>query len=135
LQNELTAGSIAANLCVQKGFRAVSAFVATLTPAQRANLREPMGQMRDGAAMTISSSIGTAAMPSISLENRAKILAAVFEDLRFTAASFTPADKRKLSDQVITAARDLPPSLVERSRDIISVLQASDCNLLCQAVN
>jgi len=135
LQNEIIAGSIAANLCVQKGFRAVAGAVAAMTPAQRANLGEPLAQMRDGAALTIASSLGSATAPNISLANRTKLLAAVLEDLRFSADSFTPADRRSLRDKVVAVIPDLPPSLAKQARDIAAVLAGTGCNLLCQAAS
>lgn len=132
LQNELTAGSIAANLCVQKGFRAVAGFATTLTPEQRVNVRDALAQMRAGGAQTISSSVASAASPSISLANRARLLAAVIEDLRFTAASYTPADRSSLRKQVLAITPQLPPTLAKQARDIAAVLAGTDCNLLCQ---
>jgi hypothetical protein len=132
LQNELTAGAVAANLCVQKGFRAVAGFVAGLKPEQRVKLGDALAQMRGGATQTISSSIATAAAPNISLANRSKLLAVVIEDLRFTAASFPAAERRSLREQIVAGTPGLPPPLAKQARDIAGVLAGSECNLLCE---
>lgn len=132
LQDEIIAGSIAANLCVQKGFRAVAGVVAKMTPEQRVNVREPMAQMRDGGSLTIASSISSATASNVSLANRAKLLSAVIEDLRFTADSLTPADRRSLRDKVVAVIPELPPTLAKQANDIAAVLAGTDCNLLCQ---
>lgn len=132
LQAELTAGSVAANLCVQKGFRAVTSFAGTLTADQRANIGGALAQMREGGAQTIASSVETATAETMSVANRAKILSAVLEDLRFAASNFPPAERKALRGRVVAVIPRLPPALAKQAQEIAAVLAGTDCNLICQ---
>ena len=67
MQAELTAGSVAANLCVQKGFRAVTSFAGTLTADQRANIggalsAYALGMARDAAGSFVWGFFGIGAL-------------------------------------------------------------------------
>lgn len=132
VQGELSLGAVAANICVQRGFRAVIKTVDGFPAEQRAGTASPLKQMRTGAEQTLMGTINTIALTQTTPANRLKLAASMLEDPAALADSF-PADERAAFRKQIT---DKLPSIDAAVRPQVSKLAdafgKTACNSLCK---
>lgn len=131
LQDEVSMGIVAGNLCLQRLFHATAITVSDVAEPQRAVFAPNLKKMRDGAAKAITSTLDIVQVPGVSPANRSAMLASVLEDAAVVAASF-PADERA---QLRQHAIALEPGASDADRAALAAIArafaAPECNLLC----
>jgi hypothetical protein len=132
VQDELTLGTIAANLCAQRSLLAVEVLLKSLPANQRTGVAGPLKQMRDGARQMITGTLDTALSTGLKPANAAKMLAAALEDAANVAASFPAAERAALRTQILGFVPRAPAASRKDVELLARVFAASDCNLLCQ---
>ena len=134
LQDEFALGTAAANICVQRGFRAIDALLGTFDTARRSQLGSPLMMMRNGTTMTISGTLATLELPGISAANQDLMVFAMAEDSAVVAASFPKAERGKLERMVRdSASRATRLALKQALNRIAQSFASPACNTLCQA--
>ncbi|WP_066798235.1 hypothetical protein [Sphingomonas soli] len=132
MQNEISLGTIAANVCVQRGYRAVTETLTGLTPAQRAGTVSALAQMREGGVQTIEGTVDTAATVGMSPANRSAMLASILEDLPTIAASFPAAERAALRQKVLAYSTRFTADERKQIDAITRALTSNACNILCE---
>lgn len=135
LQDEIALGTVAGNVCVQRGFHAVSAVVETMPEAARGGVQGPLKQMRDGAEQTIMGTLQASSATTLSVKNRTAMLAAVLEDAPVVAASFPAGERQRVRQLILGWQARLPVADRKTVAAIAAAFAAPACNVLCKAAS
>jgi hypothetical protein len=131
LQDEVSLGAAAGNLCVQRSFHAVSDAASAMPAASRSGIAPALQQMRTGAEQTIIGTLNASLDPAVNATNRAAMLAAILEDAPVVAASFPAAERQKLYQQIVALQPRALPADRKAFAAIAAAFAAPACNLLC----
>lgn len=132
LQDEVSMGAVAGNLCVQRGFRAVAPVVESMPEASRAGVQGPLKQMRDGAEQTIMGTLQAATDTGIRAKNRTAMLAAILEDAPAVAASFPAGERARMRQQILGKQAQIPVADRKTVTAIADAFATPACNALCK---
>lgn len=131
IQEEMTLGAIAANLCVKRGFQSVLPVVEGMDSTTRAGAATALGQMRAGTVQTIDGTLNTVVLAPTRPANRIRLLDSVLEGLPALAASFPSDERAKLRESVLKLAATAPQATKAKFSQIAAGLAATQCNTLC----
>jgi hypothetical protein len=135
LQDEVTLGAVAGNLCAQRGFHAVSAVVDAMPEAARGRVQGPLKQMRDGAEQTIMGTLQAATAKPLRAKNRTAMLAAILEDAPMVAASFPAAERARVRQLILGTQAGMPVADRKTVAAIAAAFAAPACNVLCKVAS
>lgn len=132
MQDEVSLGLAAGNICVQRSFRAAEALVSSSAAVDPDRAREGLRQMRQGAAQAITGSIGTVVSPGVSAKNRDLVLSAILEDAPTVAASFPQAERNALRTLVLASVPKATGPDRVKLQAIARAYGAAACNAVCR---
>jgi hypothetical protein len=132
LQDEMALGAVAANVCVQRGFRAVAITVAGMPAEQRTGALSALKQMRDGAVQTIEGTLASAAQPGIKPVNRKAMLDSTVEDAAELAASFPAREREAMRAKVLPYIASATPATRGVLTALAEAFTGKRCNVLCE---
>lgn len=132
LQDEMALGAVAANVCVQRGFRAVAIAVAGMPAEQRPGARDGLKQMREGAVQTIEGTLASASQAGVKPANRSTMLAAALEDATELAASFPASERQRARDKFLTYVPKATRATRGQVTALANAFATTKCNILCQ---
>ncbi|RYY47178.1 MAG: hypothetical protein EOP59_01625 [Sphingomonadales bacterium] len=133
IQDELTLGTVAANICTKLGFVAVVQVVEGMSASDRTRVTGPLTQMRQGASMTFRGTLDSSADPAMRPANRGMMLTALVEAAVSAAPSLLPADRAPLRERALELARGATPEARKQLDAIAQGFATTACDVLCKA--
>jgi hypothetical protein len=132
LQDEMALGAVSANVCVQRGFRAVAVTLAGMPVERRAGTLGALKQMRDGAVQTIEGTLNSAGQAGLKPANRSMMLASTVEDAVELAASFPAGERKQFRDKLLTHVAGATPETRGQLTALGNAFATTRCNILCE---
>jgi hypothetical protein len=132
LQDEMALGAVAANVCIQRGFRAVAITIGGMPDAQRAGALGALKQMRDGAVQTLEGTLASAAQPALKPVNRKAMLDSTVEDAAELAASFPAGEREAMRAKVLPYIATATPATRGTLTALAEAFAGRRCNVLCE---
>ena len=132
LQDEVSLGLAAGNVCVQRSFRAADALARSSDAARPEQARQGLKDMRHGAAQAIRGSLDAVISTGMSARNRDLVLSAILEDAPTVAASFPQPERNDLRTMVLARVPRVTGADRIKLQAIAKAYGGSACNALCK---
>ena len=132
LQDEVSLGLAAGNVCVQRSFRAADALARSSDAARPEQARQGLKDMRHGAAQAIRGSLDAVISTGMSAKNRDLVLSSILEDAATVAASFPQSERNALRTMVLARVPRVTGADRVKLQAIAKAYGGSACNALCK---
>jgi hypothetical protein len=132
MQDEVSLGLAAGNICVQRSFRAAEALINSSEPTRPDAAKEGLKQMRQGAAMAIRGSLDSVTSTGLSPRNRDIVLSAILEDAPAVAASFPQSERNALRAVVLARVPKVTGTDRVKMQAIAKAYGSAACNAVCR---